>query len=109
MMTPLLVMLGATVGAPLRWWMGQRFDAHWPWGTFLVNVAGCFGLGACAGWGLTGDAMALVGVGFFGALTTYSTFALQTHQAGWVRGSAYAALTIAVSVAAAVVGFALTS
>jgi CrcB protein len=47
---------------------------HWPWATFLVNVAGS----ALLGWVVAGARHPrLLGVGFCGALTTFSTFQLE--------------------------------
>ena len=47
--TPLLVALGAAVGAALRFWVGHHLDGRLPWGTLLVNVAGSFVLGLFVG------------------------------------------------------------
>ncbi|SHE50659.1 fluoride efflux transporter CrcB [Streptoalloteichus hindustanus] len=85
-MTALLVALGAAVGAPLRYltdlWVRDRFGAGFPWGTLAVNVVGSLVLGVVSGMALTDadPAQALVGVGFCGALTTYSTFGYETIQ-----------------------------
>ena len=49
--------------------------------------------------------MALLGVGFCGGFTTYSSFAVQTHRLGRPRGSAYAAATVGASLAACALGF----
>ena len=50
---PLLVILGAAVGAPLRYATDRvvqsRHDTGFPWGTFTVNVVGSFVLGSS--WG----------------------------------------------------------
>jgi fluoride exporter len=85
-MTALLVVLGAMVGAPLRYLTDRavqsRHDSVFPWGTFGVNVAGSFVLGllyaAARVHGVSPHVMALAGIGFCGALTTYSTFGYET-------------------------------
>ena len=45
-----------------------------------------FVLGLVSGLGLDAEAVALFGVGFCGALTTYSAFAVQTHDRGSAAG-----------------------
>jgi CrcB protein len=85
-MTVLLVLVGGALGAPVRYvvdlMVQSRHDSVLPWGTFAVNAAGSLVLGATAGgvaaaggpdWVLT-----LVGTGFCGALTTFSTFSFET-------------------------------
>lgn len=85
-MIPLLVVLGAAVGAPLRYATDRlvqaRHDTGFPWGTFTVNVAGSFVLGLVLGATTSPAVIALVGTGFCGALTTYSTFGYETVQLG---------------------------
>jgi CrcB protein len=107
--TPLLVALGAGVGAPLRFVLATRLDGRLPWGTFAVNVCGSFLLGLFSAMSLSADGTALLGVGFCGGFTTYSAFAVQTHALGVRRGAAYAAATIVVSLAACALGFALAA
>lgn len=104
-MTPLLVALGAAVGAPLRYLAGHVLDRAFPNGTLLVNVAGSFVLGLLSASALSGSAMALLGVGFCGGLTTYSSFAVQTVRLGSRRGTAYAAATLVLSLSACGLGF----
>jgi len=102
--TPLLVALGAALGAPLRFAIATRLDGErFPRGTFLVNVTGSLLLGLFLEAGATGHWLALLGTGFCGGFTTYSAFAVQTHRLG-PRGMAYAVLTIGVSLAACAVG-----
>lgn len=104
-MSALLVALGALVGAPLRFLAASWLDDEWPFGTLLVNVAGSLVLGMCSGWALDGEQLALVGVGFCGALTTYSSFAVQTVELGRVRGAAYAVTTLGLALGACALGF----
>ncbi|WP_030797855.1 fluoride efflux transporter CrcB [Streptomyces sp. NRRL S-337] len=82
----LLVIAGAVVGAPLRYLTDRavqaRHDTLFPWGTFTVNVVGSLILGLVTGAAAAGAASShlqlLLGTGFCGALTTYSTFSYET-------------------------------
>ncbi|MFJ3663211.1 fluoride efflux transporter CrcB [Streptomyces sp. NPDC090119] len=82
----LLVIIGGAAGAPLRYLtdraVQKRHDAVFPWGTFTVNVLGCFILGLLTGAVTAGAAgthtQLLIGTGLCGALTTYSTFSYET-------------------------------
>jgi CrcB protein len=99
--TALLVVLGALVGAPLRYLTDRlvqsRHDSLFPWGTVTVNVAGCLVLGALAAAG-TGPLYVLLGIGFCGALTTYSTFSYETVRLAQERAYFYAVANVLVSV-----------
>jgi fluoride exporter len=107
--TPLLVALGAAIGAATRFWVAHHLDGRTPWGTLLVNVAGSLVLGAVVGASASADALALLGTGFCGGLTTYSAFAVQTRDQARERqpgaGAAYAAATILLSLAGCGLGF----
>jgi fluoride exporter len=105
--TVLWVALGAAVGAPLRYAVGHVLDGRVPWGTICVNVVGSFVLGLLSGLAVSGDALALLGVGFCGALTTYSALAVQTVERGPRIGLVNVLLTIPPALLACAFGFAL--
>ncbi|MFF0833378.1 MULTISPECIES: fluoride efflux transporter CrcB [unclassified Streptomyces] len=104
----LLVVLGALVGAPLRYLTDRavqaRHDSLFPWGTFVVNVTGCLVLGLITGAASAGAAgqhlQLLLGTGLCGALTTYSTFSYETLRLTEAGASLYAAANVAASVVA---------
>jgi CrcB protein len=106
--TWLLIALGAAVGAPLRYLTDRaiqtRHDSLFPWGTFTVNVTGSLILGVLAGGtaagSVPGGVMALLGTGFCGALTTYSTFSYETLRLAEEGTGLFAALNAGVSVIA---------
>jgi CrcB protein len=80
MMPWVLVAVGAAVGAPVRFAVTQLLrdrGATTHLGTLLVNVAGSFALGMLVAAAVDGNALALLGWGFCGALTTMSTLALE--------------------------------
>jgi CrcB protein len=97
--TPLLVAAGALAGAPLRL-LATRLAAragHDPaLGTLAVNVAGSAVLGVLLGLGsVPAWALALVGTGFCGTLTTFSTFGADVVRLVDERAVARAAVTVA--------------
>lgn len=82
----LLVGVGGGLGSILRYlcqkWVYQFYPHPFPWGTFLVNIAGCFliGLfyaGAEKGTLLTADWRLFLTTGLCGGFTTFSTFAYE--------------------------------
>jgi fluoride exporter len=115
--TLVLVLLGGAVGALLRHVTAvvvrPRPRTAFPVGTFLVNVTGSTVLGL-----LTGAATALpphvgtlVGTGFCGALTTYSTFGNETLHL-WQHGRrriavAYVTASVLAGLAGAFLGAAV--
>lgn len=118
-MTVLLVFLGGAVGAPIRFLIDrhiqQRHDSVFPWGTLTVNLIGSLVLGVlagAAGLGLPSAVTALVGTGFCGALTTFSTFGFETvrlmEEGSIAEAGANAMGSLIAGVAAAAVGYGLT-
>ncbi len=93
-MTWVYVALGAALGAPLRYVAGHLLDGDLARGTVLANWVGSLLLGWFSGLGLTGDAVALLGTGFCGALTTYSSFVVHTHDRGPRLGTVNVVVTL---------------
>ncbi|MCY7396961.1 MAG: CrcB family protein [Nocardioides sp.] len=107
-MSPLLVGLGAGIGAMLRFALATYVDRpDVPLGTWLANVSGSFVLGLLSGLAVGPDALLLLGVGFCGGFTTYSSFAVQAHEHGPLLGSSYVVATLVCALAACAAGFAL--
>ncbi|MFF0308753.1 fluoride efflux transporter CrcB [Streptosporangium sp. NPDC004379] len=77
-----MVLIGGAFGAVLRHVLDRavkaRFGKTFPWGTLTVNLLGAGVLGALHGAGVGIGAEALAGTGLCGALTTFSTFELET-------------------------------
>lgn len=115
-MTPLLVVLGAVAGAPLRL-LADRLAAarRGPGsvvGTAAVNVAGSAVLGLLLGLaGVPHWVLALVGTGFCGTLTTFSTFGADVVRLGEQRrpgtAAAYLAGTLVAGIGAAAAAYGL--
>jgi fluoride exporter len=103
-MTLLLVALGAAVGAPLRYLTDRavqsRHEAGFPWGTITVNIVGSLLLGFLTGLPAAHAVSALVGTGFCGALTTYSTFSYETLSLARSGLRLYALANVVVSILA---------
>jgi fluoride exporter len=103
-MSVLLVAVGAAVGAPLRYLVDRlvqsRHDSLFPWGPLTVNTAGSVLLGFLAGLPANPAVMAVLGAGFCGALTTYSTFSYETLRLAQGGARFYSAANIAASLIA---------
>ena len=93
------IALGGAAGACLRFFltqfMFQWFGKGFPFGTLLVNVIGSFCLGLVYALIEQGQIEIVlwrtsVGIGFLGALTTFSTFSVDTllllQQGFWLKG-----------------------
>ena len=84
-MNTLLIILGASVGAPARYAIDQyirRFTTK-PYGTFTVNILGSFLIGLT--FKSSESARDLLAIGFAGAFTTWSTFMLDLYLAYELR------------------------
>ena len=72
-----LVAVGAALGATARYALASAWRARFPWSILTANVIGSFLLGILL-VRAQDDVYLFLGVGFCGALTTFSTFALDT-------------------------------
>ncbi len=104
-MSALLVVLGAAVGAPLRFAWAHAFDVRWPVGTLLANTVGSGLWGCFAALSLTDAAWALLGTGFCGAFTTFSAFAVQAVDRPARQAVPYVLSTLVLSVGACALGW----
>ncbi len=76
------ISVGASLGAILRWGLGNVFNAMYPAippGTWLANILGGYLVGVAIGFfaqhtGLAAEWRLLIITGFLGGLTTFSTF-----------------------------------
>jgi CrcB protein len=78
--------VAAAIGAPLRYLVdglvGDRVSGTMPWGTFVINATGSLLLGFLTGLalyhGFPKASKVILGTGFCGAYTTFSTFSFET-------------------------------
>lgn len=99
-----LVGVGSAVGGNLRYWIGrwvkiQPWAGDFPWATFAINVSGSFFLGFFAVWlyeriaSERPELYLLLGVGFCGGYTTFSSFEWETfaliREDRWFEASGY--------------------
>ncbi|MCC8927194.1 MULTISPECIES: fluoride efflux transporter CrcB [Nocardiaceae] len=114
-----LVFVGGVFGTLARYGVEEAVphrSPDWPMGTFAVNVLGAFLLGLLleilmrrgADIGVRKRARLLLGTGFCGAFTTYSTFALEavllTRDGHATTALAYGVATVVLGAAAAWLG-----
>lgn len=106
------IFVGGAIGATARIWLVEHAGGAapaWPWTTFAINIVGAFLLGYFATrlqerLPLSSYRRPLLGTGFCGALTTFSTMQvellrmLDAHRYGLAAG--YAAASIVLGLAA---------
>jgi CrcB protein len=115
------VAIGGILGANARFllsnWAAKRYGTRFPIGTFIINLSGSFALGVITtliaerfNGNLT--ASLLIGSGFLGAYTTFSTFtfeALALIQQGEVRAAGrYLFGSMLLGILGALLGISLT-
>lgn len=115
------IIVAGAIGAPARYlldgFVQDRVSGDLPWGTFTVNIIGSFILGTLVGLGLHADlgsgTTAVLGTGFCGALTTFSTFSYESSrliEAGdWRAAGINVTGSLLAGLAAASLGLAVAS
>ena len=116
----LLIAAAGSLGALLRYFLGagiHHFAGHdFPWGTFIVNIMGCFLFGAALamldnGWFLSPETRVIVLTGFLGSFTTFSTYIFESGQmmreAQWLFAAGNLSLQILIGLAAIFAGQAI--
>lgn len=120
-MLAFVIFVGAGVGGLARYaigvWTQTAIGPEFPWGTLLVNVTGSFLLtlmyALLEGTASAPEWRALLGIGFCGGYTTFSTFSYETtrllQDGEWRQASLYILGSVVLSLAGAVLGFRLGS
>lgn len=115
----LSIAAGGAAGALARYglslWVGRWAPASFPWGTFIVNVAGCLFLGMVLrlleGAAVTSAWRAFLTVGVAGAFTTFSTFSqenvLLLQEREYVRAALYMSGSVILGIGALLLGLAV--
>lgn len=101
-MTAALFLLAAGAGAIGRFVVG-RVVCSWQ-ALLVVNTGGAGLLGWMLASDLDGPTITIIGSGFCGTLTTYSSFALEARELGSTWGGLYAAVTVGCACGAAAIG-----
>jgi fluoride exporter len=116
------IAVGGAVGACSRYFISELcaalFGRGFPYGTLTVNVIGSLIMGALAA-ALHGELLPsepwrqLIGLGFLGALTTFSTFSMDNvslmQQGAFFKMGLNIVLNVSLSVFAAWLGFQVLS
>jgi len=115
-----MVFAGGGAGSVLRYLIGnmlQKFNFHFPLSTLASNLIACVILGFLAGWialrpgGNHETEKQLIGIGFCGGLSTYSTFTMETFEllknGQWALALTYLIITAAACLLAFAAGSAV--
>ena len=115
----LIVGFAGAAGAIARYavsgWSYELIGTRLPWGTLIVNVAGCFLLGLFMHASLTTltspEWRLAIATGFLGALTTFSTLSYETiqklEQGSWGAAGMNVLLNLAIGLPATWIGLVL--
>ena len=99
-----LVAIGAVPGAVMRWQIAAHFHDY----DVIVNVLGAFILGWLVGLPLRPKRQLLIGIGFCGSLTTFSSWMVHCvsfiAQGDWLAALGLIGLTLGLGLGAAALG-----
>ena len=100
----LLVALGAVPGAVMRWQVGTHLHDN----NVIVNVLGALILGWLVGLPLRPKRQLLIGIGFCGSVTTFSSWMVDCvvfiAQGDWLAALGLIGLTLGLGLGAAALG-----
>lgn len=112
-----LLILFGSIGTLARYAIGglvqYRFGSSFPAGTLAVNLSGCFLLGGIGEYALqhisiSPDLRVGITVGFFGAFTTFSSFAYESSRmienGDWLKMALYVSISVAGGILLAITG-----
>ena len=100
----LLIAIGGSVGTVVRYLVGEAVQSpSFPWSTFLVNVIGCALLAVVASPTRPKSQRRILGTGFCGGLTTFSTFSVEVAS---LTNEGRSTIAIVYLIASVAVGFA---
>ena len=116
MMQVVAVAAGGALGSVLRFSIQKMFNINFPYGTFAVNIVGCF----LAGWflaqfnkGMNASMYLFVMTGFCGGFTTFSAFSTESIQMiladRWISVSLYIIASLTLGLLATFLGFKIFS
>ncbi|RDX02309.1 camphor resistance protein CrcB [Listeria kieliensis] len=84
MLNMFVVGFGAAFGGMTRYlltlYLKKKWESDFPWPTFLINISGSFLLGILLSSNLASFLVLLLGTGFMGGYTTFSTFKVENIE-----------------------------
>jgi len=106
----LLVAAGGAMGSLVRFILGrkisEKFTTGFPVGTFIINITGAILLGIVSSSGMEVNTYTLLGDGFLGAYTTFSTFMYEGFNLFQDNEKLNASVYILSSIILGIIGFA---
>jgi len=115
----ILIGIGGGIGSIFRYLISRIpfSQGHFPWATFIINIAGCLIIGLLIGIAVKHQSSAenirlLLVAGFCGGFTTFSTFSLENvylYQSGnYLTLALYISLSVVIGFAAVFLGLMLS-